>query len=133
MENSTEKLGGRIGELPSIHFCMPLGAKSRSKGLQNGVLKKCQKKLTNWKSQYLPQGGRLTLINGVRCSTFLYDIHISSSYKCDQEAYAVGRNFLWEGSEDTKKFHPVKWEELTVSEEAGRMGIRNLKKQNQML
>ncbi|XP_059284805.1 uncharacterized protein LOC132038094 isoform X2 [Lycium ferocissimum] len=58
-------LGGKVGELPTIYLGMPLGAKRKSKELWNSVLEKCEKKLVNWKSQYLSLGGRLTLINSV--------------------------------------------------------------------
>lgn len=58
----TERLGGRIGDLPAIYLRMPLGAKSKSKGIWDGVVEKCKKKLTNWKNQHLSRGGRLTLI-----------------------------------------------------------------------
>ena len=46
---------------------------------------------------------------------------------------ALRRNFLWQGSEDKKKFHLVKWKELMVSKNTGGLGIRNLRKQNQSL
>ncbi|KAG5604746.1 hypothetical protein H5410_026238 [Solanum commersonii] len=95
---------------------MPLGAKSTSKGIWNGVLEKCGKRLTNWKSQYLSWGGRLTLINSVinalpsyMMSIFPMPSNVSKSID------ALRRNFLWQGSEDKKKFHLVKWEELIVS------------------
>ena len=29
------------------------------------MIEKCEKKLTNWKSQYLSRGGRLTMVNSV--------------------------------------------------------------------
>ena len=46
---------------------------------------------------------------------------------------ALRRNFLWQGSEDKKKFHLVKWKELMVRKNTGGLGIRNLRKQNQSL
>ena len=56
----TRTLGGKVGELLTTYLGMPLGAKSKSKGIWNGVLEKCEKRLTSWKSQYLSLGGRLT-------------------------------------------------------------------------
>lgn len=44
---------------------MPLGAKSQSTEIWNGVIEKCEKKLARWKTQYLSRGDRLTLINSV--------------------------------------------------------------------
>ena len=46
-------LGGRTGVLPTTYLGMPLGAKSKSIGIWNGVIEKCEKSLVNWKSQYL--------------------------------------------------------------------------------
>ena len=57
------KLGGRVGELPTTYPGMPLGAKSKSTTFWNGVVEICTKRFTNWKSQHLSRGGRLTLVN----------------------------------------------------------------------
>ncbi|TMX01072.1 hypothetical protein EJD97_025261, partial [Solanum chilense] len=57
VENLAGVLGGRVGELPTIYLGMPLGGKSKSIGIWNGVIEKCEKKLTNWKSQYLSREG----------------------------------------------------------------------------
>ncbi|WMV29067.1 hypothetical protein MTR67_022452 [Solanum verrucosum] len=57
VESLAGVLGGRVGELPTIYLGMPLGGKSKSIGIWNGVIEKCEKKLTNWKSQYLSRGG----------------------------------------------------------------------------
>jgi len=43
------------------------------------------------------------------------------------------RNSLWQGNEDKKKYHLVKWEDLSVNKKAGGLSIRNMKKQNQSL
>ncbi|WMV39521.1 hypothetical protein MTR67_032906 [Solanum verrucosum] len=40
---------------------------------------------------------------------------------------AIRRNFLWKGSEDKKKYHLVKWEELLVSKRRGGLNIRDLR------
>ena len=43
----TRTLGGKVGELLTTYLGMPLGAKSKSKGIWNGVLEKCEKRLTS--------------------------------------------------------------------------------------
>ena len=53
--------------LPTIYLGMPLGAKSNSKDIWNGVIEKCEKKLINWKSQYLSLDNRFILIYSVGC------------------------------------------------------------------
>ncbi|CAN4128418.1 unnamed protein product [Withania somnifera] len=79
---------------------MPLGVKSKSKDIWNGILENCEKKLSNWKSNY-----------------FKY----------------IRRNFLWEGNNKKKKFHPVKWDSFIVNKRKGGLGIKNLKIQNNSL
>nr|XP_009628447.1 uncharacterized protein LOC104118792 [Nicotiana tomentosiformis] len=56
LQSLADILGGNVGELPAVYLGMPLGAKSKSKEIWNGVLEKCEKKLANWKNQYLSRG-----------------------------------------------------------------------------
>lgn len=62
----------------------------------------------------------------------LYDVCLSHAANVSKDIDALRRNFLWQGSEDKKKFHLVKWEELIRSKKQ-RTRYRNLKKQNQSL
>ena len=99
---------------------MPLGAKSKSATIWNGVVDKCTKRLTYWKSQDLSSGGRLTLVNSVLDTLPSYLMSIfpmpaSVIKKID----VLIRNFVWQGNEDNK-YHLVKWEELLVNKKAGR-------------
>lgn len=50
-------LGGRTRELPIIYLGMPLGAKSRSVDIWNGVVEKCEKKVGKWEES-IPFFGR---------------------------------------------------------------------------
>lgn len=45
-------LVGKVGELTTVYLGMSLGAMSKSIGIWNGVVEKCEK-LTNWKMKYL--------------------------------------------------------------------------------
>ncbi|WMV20534.1 hypothetical protein MTR67_013919 [Solanum verrucosum] len=65
IHNLANILGGRTGVLPTIYLGMPLGAKSNSKDIWNGVIEKSKKKLINWKRHYLSLGNRLIVINSV--------------------------------------------------------------------
>ena len=53
VESLAGVLGGRVGELPTVYLGMRLGVKRKSIKTWDGVIEKCEKKLTNWKSQYL--------------------------------------------------------------------------------
>jgi len=99
------------------------------------VVKKCERRLVNWKSQYLSFGGRLTLINSVLDSmpTYMMSIFPIPDRVIDRLDAIIRRNFLWEGNSDTKKFHLVKWDKLIGNKQKGGLGVRNLKIQNQSL
>ncbi|WMV40242.1 hypothetical protein MTR67_033627 [Solanum verrucosum] len=129
-------LGGKIGDLPTTYLGMPLGDKSRSKGIWNNILEKCEKKLVNWKSQYLSLGGRVTLINSVldALPTYMMSVFHMPANVIDRMD-AIRRNFLWQGNCDPNnhKFHLVKWDQVILSKKEGGLGIRNLKIQNQSL
>lgn len=56
MSGLASVLGGEVGALPTTYLGMPLGAKSKSTDIWNGVIEKCEKKLAKWKSQYLSRG-----------------------------------------------------------------------------
>ncbi|WMV48116.1 hypothetical protein MTR67_041501, partial [Solanum verrucosum] len=65
LARTSSHTGGRNGELPAVYLGMPFGAKRNPKKIWNGVMEKCEKKLSNWKSQYKSLGGSLVLINVV--------------------------------------------------------------------
>uniref|UniRef100_M1A801 Reverse transcriptase zinc-binding domain-containing protein n=1 Tax=Solanum tuberosum TaxID=4113 RepID=M1A801_SOLTU len=134
VEDLAEKLGGKVGELPTTYLGMPLGAKSKSKNIWSGVIERCEKRLAYWKSQYLSTGGRFTLVSSVMDSIpsymmSLFPIPASVTDRLD----VVRRNFIWKGSEDKKKYHLVKWEELLESKKGGGLNIRRLDRHNKSL
>ena len=47
-------LSGEIGTLPTTYLGTPLGEKSNSIDIWNGVLEKCEKKLARWKLNTCP-------------------------------------------------------------------------------
>ncbi|XP_059291348.1 uncharacterized protein LOC132044830 [Lycium ferocissimum] len=115
-------LGG-VGSLPTTYLGMALGANSISLDVWNGVLEKCEKKLTRWKSQYLSLGGRQT--------------HLMSLFpippKVEKRQDMFRSNFLWQGNKDKRGIHLVKRKILTLSKQQEGLGMKNLRKQNQSL
>uniref|UniRef100_A0A0V0IVQ8 Putative ovule protein n=1 Tax=Solanum chacoense TaxID=4108 RepID=A0A0V0IVQ8_SOLCH len=128
-------LGGKIGELPTTYLGMPLGAKSKSLSIWNFVVEKCERKLVNWKSQYLSSGGRVTLINSVLDAMPTYMMSLfPMPGKIIQRLDTIRRNFLWQGNgEGVKKFHLVKWDAVISNKKEGGLGIKNLKAHNKSL
>ncbi|WMV14448.1 hypothetical protein MTR67_007833 [Solanum verrucosum] len=134
IEDLANTLGGKVGELPTTYLGMPLGSKSKSKEIWSGVIEKCERKLANWKCQYLSSGGRLTLVNSVLDALPSYMMSLFPiPAKVTKRLDAIKRNFLWQGSEDKRKYHLVKWKELLVSKRGGGLNIRELKTQNKSL
>ncbi|WMV25045.1 hypothetical protein MTR67_018430 [Solanum verrucosum] len=73
-------------------------------------------------------GGRLTLVNSVLDALPSYMMSIFPiPTKVTKRLDAIRMNFLWKDSEDKKKYHLVKWEELLVSNRGGGLNIRDLR------
>lgn len=51
--------------LPTTNLRLPLGAQTRCMHICNGVINKCDKRLTRWKAQYLSLGDRVIMISNV--------------------------------------------------------------------
>ncbi|XP_075091548.1 uncharacterized protein LOC142171749 [Nicotiana tabacum] len=127
-------LGGEIGFIPTIYLGMSLGAKSKSKDMWNGVLKKYEKKLARWKSNYISLGGRLVLINSVLDALPTYMLSLFPiPANVDKRLDTLRRNFLWHGNKEKKGLHLVKWKTLTLNKKKGGVGVRNLRMQNKSL
>ncbi|WMV12148.1 hypothetical protein MTR67_005533 [Solanum verrucosum] len=120
-------LGGEVGTLPTTCLGMPLGAKSKSLEIWNGVIEKCEKKLARWKIQYLSREGRLTLINSVFDALptnmlSLFPIPPGITERLD----SIRRKFLWQGNKENRGFHLVKWNAVTTGKKNGGLGIKNM-------
>ncbi|KAG5627774.1 hypothetical protein H5410_012992 [Solanum commersonii] len=89
---------------------LSIGAKFKDKSVWNGVIGKCEKKLTPWKQQYLSFGGRLTLINSVFDSIGnVSNVSDPMPASVVKNINKIRRQFLWEGNAERRKFHLVKW------------------------
>lgn len=106
MEELAGILGCKIDKLPTVYLGMPLGNKHKELVIWDGIVEKSERKLANWKAQYLSLGGRVTLINAVLDSlpTYvmsLFPIPISVVKKLDR----LRRDFLWFGNKEGKGYH----------------------------
>lgn len=52
--------------------------------------------------------------------------HYSPSGMVKKQLDKIRKNFLWEGSSETHKFHLVKWPKVTQPKSLGGMGIKSL-------
>ncbi|CAN4112876.1 unnamed protein product [Withania somnifera] len=58
-------LGCKVEQLPITYLGMPLRHKHKELEIWDGIIEKTEKKLANWKAQYISIGGRITLKNSV--------------------------------------------------------------------
>ena len=66
------ELGCKIGALPSSYLGLPLGAPHNSVSVWDGIEEGFRKRLALWKRQYIPKGGRITLIRSTLLSLAIY-------------------------------------------------------------
>ncbi|PNY01103.1 ribonuclease H [Trifolium pratense] len=84
-------------------------------------------KLTAWKAKQLSFAGRVTLAKSVIEAIPVYPMMNSLIPKsCIEDIHKIQRGFIWGDSLEKKKFHAVKWENITKPKEVGGLGLRNL-------
>ena len=134
LNNMAGSWGCEVGCWPMVYLGLPLRGNPRALNFWNPVMDKVEKRLQKWKRACLSKGGRLTLIQAVLSSIpsyymSLFKMPIGVAAKVEQ----LMRNFLWEGLEEGKKCHLVRWERVTKSKEEGGLGIGSLRERNEAL
>ena len=106
IEDLDYKLGGKVGELPTTYLGMPLGNNHKELVIWDGIIEKTEKRLANWKANYLSLGGRVTLINSVLDALPTY---VMSPFplpaKVEERLDKLRRDFLWSGNKEEEKIH----------------------------
>ena len=124
----------KIERLPTVYLGMPLGAKHKAVSIWDDVLRKSERRLALWKSQYLFFGGRVTLINSVLDSLPTYVMSLFLIPGKEVKAIdSLRRNFLWRGNKNEKSYNLVKWMVVQQCKRYGGLGVRNLKVHNNSL
>lgn len=99
-------LGCQLDSLPTKYLGLPLGAKNKELEVWNGVLERCEKKLSRWKCQYLSLGGRLTLTKSVLDGIPTYMMSLFPIPKCiEKKLNRVTKAFLWQGNKEKKGYN----------------------------
>lgn len=84
--------------------------------------------------QYLSTGDKLTLINSVPDSIPTYFMSLFPiSKKVEHKLDRIRRNFLWDGSNNSHKFHLVKWDQVIQPKSRVGLAIRDLGINNKCL
>ncbi|GMP98870.1 hypothetical protein CsSME_00046588 [Camellia sinensis var. sinensis] len=114
-------------KLPFNFLGLPLGANLRQRSTWSPVMDKIQKKLTSWKRKLMSFVGRLTLIKSALSNLPTYFLSIFKMPKGAVNTISkLQANFLWGGSDSSRKVHLVKWREVTNSKNQGGLGVRDL-------
>lgn len=74
---------------PTSYLGLLLGAAKKALSIWKKIIEKTEKKLANWKKQYLSLGGREVLINTV------LDVFVSYPSYGHTTLDKIRRNFLW--------------------------------------
>ncbi|XP_015078155.1 uncharacterized protein LOC107021959 [Solanum pennellii] len=117
-------LGCRIEKLPTVYLGTLLGNNHKELVIWDGIIEKTEKKLENWKSQYLSFGVRTILINSVLDSLPTYVMSLfPMPVKVEEILDILRRDFLWSGIKEGKRIHLVKWQTALLSRSS--VGIRD--------
>ncbi|XP_059294768.1 uncharacterized protein LOC132047801 [Lycium ferocissimum] len=123
-----------IGSLPTKDLGLSLGDKFKSLSIWNEVLEKMEKKLTNWKRQYLSLGGRITMVNSVISALPTYTMSpFPAPSSVLKRMDKLRKDFLWKGNKQGHSFELVNWKTVIKDKRLGGPGIKNLRCHNESL
>ena len=95
----------KIENLPTTYLGMPLGNNHKELVIWDGIIEKTEKRLANWKANYLSLGGRVTLINSVLDVLPTYVMSLFPLLAQVEERLDKLRcDFLWAGKKEEKKY-----------------------------
>ncbi|KAK9070187.1 hypothetical protein SSX86_010587 [Deinandra increscens subsp. villosa] len=119
------------GRLPFGYLGMMVGANMNRRQFWEPVVETFERRLSRWKANSLSFGGRITLAKSVLESLPSYYF---SLYKAPKNVIElldkIRMRFLWGGSENRKKIHWVKKEEVCKPIKNGGLGLVNLEYSN---
>ncbi|XP_028123851.1 uncharacterized protein LOC114320952 [Camellia sinensis] len=134
LNDMATNLNCKTKALPISYLGLPLGAIPRKKATWKPVVDKVKSKLAGWKRKMLSFAGRLILTKSV---TSALPVYYLSLFKMPEgvasELDKIQAKFLWGGSEQGRKIHMIKWEELSKRVNQGGLGIRQLRVANNCL
>ncbi|KAL4585017.1 hypothetical protein LXL04_009630 [Taraxacum kok-saghyz] len=129
--NLANILGCEPGKFPFTYLGVPLGANMRLSKHWSTIVDKFRNKLTIWKARNLSFAGRLTLIKSVLGSLPLYFLSLfRAPKKVINCLEGIRRNFLWGGYGSNRKIHWVAWNQITLPNQRGGLGVAGLEMLN---
>ncbi|GAU22997.1 hypothetical protein TSUD_98260 [Trifolium subterraneum] len=127
-------LGCRVGTMTFMYLGLPIGGDPRRLSFWEPVVNRIRSRLVGWKSRFLSFGGRLVLLKLVLTSLPVYAL---SFFKAPSgiisSIESLLNNFFWGGCEDRRKISWISWKIVCLREEAGGLGVRQLREFNMAL
>lgn len=98
------------------------------------LIDKITAKYTGWKKKLLSTAGRTTLIQSVTTAVPIHDMQSGwlPEHVCNK-LDKLNRNFLWSNDISQPKIHPVGWKQVTQPKNAGGLGIREARINNETM
>ena len=131
----------KVEHLPTTYLGMPLRHNHKELEIQDGIIEKTEKKLANWKTQYISLGGRVTLINSVLDSLPTYVMSLfPMPAKVEERLDKLRTDFLWKAIkkgrvciQSSSRLHSYINNLAQLHKQSGGLRIRNLGLQKRCL
>ncbi|KAM2375829.1 hypothetical protein ACFXTH_044543 [Malus domestica] len=134
LNRMADSWGCEVGCWPIKYLGLPLGGRPRAIKFWDPVVETMERRLQSWKKAFLSREGKLTLIQSVLGSLPIYYMSLFKiPCRVKRRLEKLMKGFLWEGVEEGKKTHLVRWELVTKNKEERGLGVGNLRNQNEAL
>ena len=94
LDSPASELGCNTGNLPTTYLGLPLEMRRNSASIWDRVEERFRRKLTNWKRQYISEGGRLTLSKNTISNLSIYIMSLSRLPKESKIGWRKFRDFF---------------------------------------
>ena len=98
------------------------------------MVERLKSRLSRWKGRFLSMAGRISLIKFVLSSILLFYMYLfKMPSKVVNKIVRIQRNFLWGLGSEGRKIAWASWKKVCESQEAGGLGILDLRAFNMAL